>query len=62
MVTIGVFGRQDYDEINGPRSREILDLIDRYPLNLLNGQFSIIERRPGQPDHEQRSLLVRIPE
>jgi len=62
MITIGVFGRDDYDEQSGPKSPVLFGLTKKYPLNLLNGQFPIIERRPGQEPREQRSTLVRIPD
>lgn len=62
MVTVGVFGRDDYDEQGGIKNPAIHELIKRYPLNLLNGQYPIVERRRGQEPREQRSLLVRIPE
>lgn len=68
MVTIGVFGQQDYD----PRNRagiESIDLImarERHPLNLLNGN-GIYEKIPGSKDDGPRSRrlqpsqLVSIP-
>jgi len=62
MVTVGVFGPDDYDETLGIRSPALAALRDKYPLNLLNGQFPIIVRREGGRESEQRSLLVRIPE
>lgn len=62
MVTIGVFGRDDYDEQLGPRTPVLHALKEKYPLNLLNGQYPIIEKRPGVEDRRQSSLLVRIPD
>lgn len=62
MVTIGVFGRKDYDEQAGPKNPHLFTLIEEYPLNLMNGQYPIIVKRPGQSEREQRSMLVRIPD
>ena len=61
MVTVGVFGHSDIDEFARPRSPMLASLMERYPRNLINGS-PIIEKRPGQKDREQRSLLVRIPD
>jgi hypothetical protein len=61
MVTVGVFGDTDFDRHLRPRSALLLALRERYPLNLLNGQFPIVEKRPGEPDTQQPSMLVRIP-
>ncbi len=62
MVTIGVFGPQDYHETRGIRNPQLIALKNRYPLNLLNGQYPIIVKRPGMPDVKQRSMLVKVPE
>jgi hypothetical protein len=69
MVTVGVFGPEDYDPRNRP-GQESYPLIlarERNPLNLLNGK-GIRERIPGaQGDSEkayrlQPSMLVAVPE
>jgi hypothetical protein len=62
MVTIGVFGPQDYDDARGIQNPQLLSLKDRYPLNLLNGQFPILVSHSGGRQNKQRSMLVRIPE
>ena len=62
MVTLGVFGPRDYDDARGIQNPQLIALRDRYPLNLLNGQFPIIVSHPGAPKNKQRSMLVRIPE
>lgn len=62
MVTVGLFGDRDFDQFLRPKSAELLTLQQKYPLNLLNGQFPIIEKQPGVPDRQQPSWLVSIPE
>lgn len=69
MVTVGVFGQEDYDPLRrqGLESYELMQARERHPLNLLNGK-GIRERIPGfQGDGPeafrlQRSKLVAIPE
>lgn len=61
MVTVGVFGDRDIDDQRAYVSPALRILRERYPLNLLNGQYPIIEKRPGQPDVKQPSTLVNIP-
>ena len=60
MVTIGLFGDRDYDPQTGRRSKELRDLQQRFPYNLLNGR-TIIERRIGGK-RTQPSTLVQVPE
>lgn len=62
MVTVGVFDASDYDERVGIRNPQLIELKNRYPLNLLNGQYPIIVKRPGVPETKQRSMLVQIPD
>jgi hypothetical protein len=61
MVTVGVFSDDDFDASSRPKSAGMIALQSRYALNLLNGQYPIIEKRPGQKDRQQPSMLVRIP-
>lgn len=61
MVTLGVFSDRDFDQNLRPRNASLIAAQERFPLNLLNGQYPIIEKSPGQPDREQPSTLVRIP-
>lgn len=61
MVTVGVFADRDFDQSLRPRSAMLITLQERYPLNMLNGQYPIVEKRPGNPDRDQPSTLVRIP-
>lgn len=61
VVTVGVFSDRDFDGSLRPKNPMIRALQERYPLNLLNGQFPIVEKRPGQPDQQQPSSLVAIP-
>lgn len=59
-VTVGVFSDADFDETLRPKNPAMIALQQRYPLNLLNGQFPIIERQ-GDDQRQQPSMLVRIP-
>lgn len=66
MVTIGVFGDRDLEGPSRVPSPALAAAQQQYPLNLLNGQFPIIERPPGArpggaEDRKQPSTLVRIP-
>lgn len=68
MVTVGVFGQDDYDPLNRPgiESPALMDARKRHPLNLLNGK-GIRERIPvkeGTPEafRMQPSMLVGVPE
>ncbi|MBL8745616.1 MAG: hypothetical protein JNK58_04575 [Phycisphaerae bacterium] len=61
LVTVGVFSDSDFDQGLRPKTAAILALQERYPLNLHNGQFPVIEKRPGAPDTKQSSQLVKIP-
>lgn len=61
VVSIGLFTDDDFDVNLRPRNPTLIALQGRYPLNLMNGQFPIVEKRPGQPDYEQPSMLVRLP-
>ncbi len=69
MVTVGVYGQEDYDPLNRPgyQSYPLVQTRERHPLNLLNGQ-GIRERIPGaRGDSEkayrlQPSMLVGVPE
>ncbi len=68
MVTIGVFGQDDYDPLHrqGIESYELMQARERHPLNLLNGK-GIRERIPGTKDDKpssfrlQSSMLVAVP-
>ena len=68
MVTIGVFGQDDYDPRNrqGIESFGLIAIRERHPLNLLNGQ-GIRERIPGTTGEGassfrlQPSKLVAVP-
>lgn len=64
MVTVGIFGDKDFDQFSRPRSPLLAALQEKYPLNLLNGQYPIIERVPGQggAGRQQPSGLVSIPD
>lgn len=61
MVTVGVFNDRDIEGSGHPKAPALVVAQDRYPLNLLNGQYPIIEKRPGLADRRQPSTLVRIP-
>ena len=61
MVTVGVFGDADFDKDFRPKSPALGALRQRYPLNLLNGQFPIVERWPGGGERQQQSMLVEVP-
>lgn len=71
MVTIGIFGEDDYrvDAMDGriTQSHELTTLRERHPLNLLNGR-GIRQRVPNVPESNpnawrlQPSGLVNIPE
>lgn len=70
MVTVGLFGTDDFDpQSPGPQSPRLSALRERYPNNLLNGR-GIRERREvtttaGRPAVIQRlqpSFLVQIPD
>jgi hypothetical protein len=60
-VTLGVFSDNDFDAGLRPKSPSLIALQQRYPLNLHNGQYPIVEKRPGEVDRKQPSMLVRIP-
>lgn len=59
-VTVGVFTDADFDAQLRPTNPTMIALQQRYPLNLLNGQFPIIEH-VGDESRQQPSSLVRIP-
>ncbi|HBS29300.1 MAG TPA: hypothetical protein DEB06_07580 [Phycisphaerales bacterium] len=59
-VTVGIFGDRDFDASLQPRNPAMIALQQRYPLNLLNGQFPIVERSDGV-ERQQPSTLVRLP-
>jgi len=59
-VTVGVFTDADFDAQLRPTNPNMIALQQRYPLNLLNGQFPIVER-VGAETRQQPSSLVRIP-
>lgn len=61
LVTVGVFGDNDFDRNLRPKNASLVALQDRYPLNLHNGEYPVIEKRPGGPPVKQPSTLVRIP-
>jgi len=61
MVTLGIFSDRDLEAPGRPKAAAMAAAEERYPLNLLNGQYPIIEKRPGLPDRRQPSNLVRIP-
>ncbi len=61
-VTIGVFSENDLDSNLQPINPALIALKQRYPRNLLNGQFPIVERHMSGTQREQPSMLVRIPE
>lgn len=60
-VTLGVFSDSDFDAGLRPKSPSLIALQQRYPLNMHNGQYPIVEKRPGEEDRKQPSMLVRIP-
>lgn len=68
MVTVGVFGQDDYEPLHrqGIESYELMQARERHPLNLLNGK-GIRERIPGTKDNApnsfrlQPSNLVAVP-
>jgi len=61
MVPVGVFAESDLDSNLQPASPALIALQQRYPLNLLNGQFPIVERHITGGTRKQPSTLVRIP-
>lgn len=61
MVTIGVFGTDDFDpQLPNFKSSRLRDVQKRHPLNMYNGQ-GVKEKRKGAPDRMQQSNLVAIP-
>lgn len=63
VVTVGVFGDKDFDSFLRPTNPELIALQERYPHNLLNGQYPIVVRQAGQKEGTpQASSLVAIPE
>ena len=66
MVTVGLFSADDYDDRGGPtavRSPVLRDLMERYPLNLMNG-MELLEtnRQSGRAvERRQRSMLIHVP-
>ncbi len=68
MVTVGVFGQDEYDPLHrqGIEGYELMQARERHPLNLLNGK-GIRERIPGTKDDKrssfrlQSSMLVAVP-
>jgi len=66
MVTVGVFGERDFDATTKPptQSRELRELRERFPNNLLNGQGinEKIRSESGHITRLQSSQLVSIPE
>lgn len=62
MVTVGVFSDRDLQGPARAYGPAITAVHERYPINLLNGQFPIVERVPGAREQRQQpSTLVRIP-
>lgn len=61
-VTVGVFSDKDFDARLTPKNPALVALQQRYPDNLLNGQFPIVEKGPGGEERKQPSTLVQIPE
>ncbi|MDX2114140.1 MAG: hypothetical protein SFZ24_00785 [Planctomycetota bacterium] len=62
LVTVGVFSDDDFDPTSlRPVNPKLLQLQQKHPRNLHNGNLPIIEKRQGEPDREQPSFLVRIP-
>src|SRR5690606_24048332 len=54
MVTVGIFSERD---LQGPARAfgpAILAVQERYPLNLLNGQYPILERAPGEAQQRKQ--------
>ncbi len=66
MVTVGVFSERDFDASTKPptQSRELRELRERFPNNLLNGQGinEKIRSESGHITRLQSSQLVSIPE
>lgn len=61
MVTIGVFGVEDFDpQVPNFKSARLRDAQKRHPYNLYNGQ-GVREKIKGAPDRLQPSNLVAIP-
>lgn len=66
MVTIGLFTTDDYDDRGGPtavRSPELRALMERYPLNLMNGmeQWEKGWKDGQRVERRQRSMLIHVP-
>lgn len=61
MVTVGVFGTEDFDpQVPNFKSARLRDAQKRHPYNLYNGQ-AVREKIKGAPDRLQPSNLVAIP-
>ncbi|HZW10375.1 MAG TPA: hypothetical protein VFF69_10770 [Phycisphaerales bacterium] len=69
MVTVGIFGQEEYDPLNRPgiEGFGLIEARERHPLNLLNGK-GIREKLPGVDESDPRawrmqpSMLVGVPE
>ncbi len=61
-VTVGVFSDKDFDAALMPKNPALDALQRRYPHNLLNGQYPILEKGPAGDERKQPSTLVQIPE
>ncbi|MDF1809652.1 MAG: hypothetical protein P1U42_08150 [Phycisphaerales bacterium] len=66
MVTVGVFSERDFDATTLPptQSRQLRELRERFPNNLLNGQGinETVRTESGKITRLQSSQLVAIPE
>lgn len=61
MVTVGLFEDKDFDANLRPRDAGLIALQQRYPLNLLNGQYPVVERDASGGERQQPSTLVVVP-
>lgn len=68
MVTVGLFGKDDFDpQVPGVSSAALRQMREAFPHNLLNGR-GIRERLPGRPGNDpdawrlQASTLVAVPD
>lgn len=62
LVTVGVFRDRDFDQSLRPKNPSLVALMERYPLNLHNGEYPVLVREGGGEAVKQPSQLVRIPD
>lgn len=64
VVTVGAFGNDAYDPKSTLYSREVSDLLKKFPQHLVNGEPLLIRTDPKNPrstEFPQQSYLVQVP-